>query len=96
MRKSIFLTLLCLLGMGAMQTAQAAYEIYGVLSEDGKTFTILCDEDKTTNKGVTPDDWMAYEWMEKRWNIETVVIDASMVYINRNGILYDAAGNQVQ
>ena len=43
MRKSIFLTLLCLLGIGAMQTAQAAYEIYGVLSEDGKTYVAILD-----------------------------------------------------
>ena len=53
-------------------------EIYGVLSKDGKTFTIRYDGNKTANNGVTPDEWMAYEFAEKRGNVETIDIDWTM------------------
>ncbi|MBP5457801.1 MAG: BspA family leucine-rich repeat surface protein, partial [Paludibacteraceae bacterium] len=54
------------------------HEIYGVLSADGKTFTLRYDEDRVANKGVLPDEWGAYEYMEKRENVETIVFDESM------------------
>jgi len=53
-------------------------EIYGVLSKDGKAFTIRYDGNKTANNGVTPDEWMAYEFAEKRGNVETIYIDWTM------------------
>ena len=66
MKKFFLLLLLCLLGIGSMQTAQAASEIYGVFSDDGKTFTIYYDENKTANGGVTPNDWVEYWYWEQR------------------------------
>jgi len=54
------------------------HEIYGVLSADGKTFTLRYGEDRVANKGVLPDEWGAYEYMEQRENVETIVLDESM------------------
>ena len=54
------------------------HEIYGVLSADGKTFTLRYGEDRVANKGVLPDEWGAYEYMEKREKVETIVLDESM------------------
>ena len=88
MKKSVLFTLLCLLGFGAARTAQAADEIYGVLSADGKTFTIRYDGNKSANKGVTPDDWTAYEYLNNRRDVETIVFDASMDNARPNNLAY--------
>lgn len=54
------------------------HEVYGVLSADGKTFTLRYDEDRVANKGVLPAEWGAYEYIEKREKVETIVLDESM------------------
>ncbi len=63
-------------------------EIYGFLSEDGKTFNIRYDMNKTANNGVTPDEWMAYEFAEKRGNVEVIDIDYTMKYARLTSIAY--------
>lgn len=76
------------MGLAGTVTVQAATEIYGVLSADKKTFTIRYDAYKSANKGVTPDDWGAYEWMENKWNVETLVIDPSMDNVRPTSVAY--------
>ncbi len=76
MKKGIkFLVLLALI---AAQTVKADNEIYGFFSEDGKTFTLNFDEDRTKNNGLTPDEWIGYEYQSNRTKVENVVFDNSM------------------
>ena len=76
MKKGIgFLVLLALM---AAQTVKADNEIYGFFSEDGKTFTLNFDEDRTKNSGLTPDEWIGYEYQSNRTKVEKVVFDKSM------------------
>ncbi len=76
MKKGIgFLVLLSLI---AAQTVKADNEIYGFFSEDGKTFTLNFDEDRTKNSGLTPEEWIGYEYQSNRTKVEKVVFDKSM------------------
>ena len=50
MKNRLLFTLICLLGMGAMQTAKAADEIYAVL--DGTTTTFYYDGKKAERGGA--------------------------------------------
>ncbi|MCR4664364.1 MAG: BspA family leucine-rich repeat surface protein [Paludibacteraceae bacterium] len=69
---------LVLLALMAAQTLKADNEIYGFFSEDGKTFTLNFDENKTKNSGLTPDEWIGYEYQSNRTKVEKVVFDKSM------------------
>ena len=71
MRKSLLLTLLCLIGLEAMQTAKAADEMYAVLSDGGKTMTLFYDGNRGVFGGQT--DWSAW-----KSTVETVNFGLSM------------------
>ena len=72
MRKNLLLTLLCLLGLGTVQTVKAEKEIYGYLMNEGTWLVITYDENKVANHGVTPQEWSTYEWSEQRGKVEIV------------------------
>ena len=72
MRKNLLLTLLCLLGLGTVQTVKAEKEIYGYLMNEGTWLIITYDENKVANHGVTPQEWSTYEWSEQRGKVEIV------------------------
>ncbi len=63
-------------------------DIYGVLSKDGKTFTIRYDGNKSANKGLTPNEWATYEFAEKRGNVVTIDIDPTMDYARPTNLAY--------
>lgn len=72
MRKSLLFILLCLLGMGASQTAKADVMCYGVLGSDGKTMTVYYDGKMSERGGANP---FKSEWRE---NVTKVVFDTSV------------------
>ena len=79
MRKSIFLTFLCLLGLGAMQPAKAANEVYAELNEETGTLTYYYDDQRESRTGTTAvydgkDTWT----VPFRDKATKAVIDASM------------------
>ena len=74
MRKSLLLTLLCLIGLEAMQTVKAAdKEIYAVKSGSGDdvTMTLCFDEKREILGGVT-------NWLDWRNEVTEVYFSASM------------------
>ena len=71
MKKSFFITLLCLLGMGFVQTAKAEKAIYSVLESDGKTMTIYYDDKMAERGGVSPFT----QWKDK---VTKAVFDKSV------------------
>ena len=79
MKKTIFFTLLCLLGFGAAQTAQAANEIYAVL--DGTTTTFYYDSHKEMEMRGGARYWeMSWSSEKSQYlnNTKKVVFDLSM------------------
>ncbi len=72
MKKTFFITLLCLLGMGFVQTAKADDVYYSVLGSDGKTMTVYYDGKMSQRGGTSP---YKTEWREC---VTKVVFDTSV------------------
>ena len=76
MKKSLLVSLLCLIGIGSMQTMKAEAqtpEFYAVFESDGVTMTLYYDEYRTSRGGVT-------EWWNKsiKNDITTVELSVNM------------------
>lgn len=79
MRKSILFTLLCLTGMGAMQTAQAANEVYSEFVEATETLTYYYDGQREARTGTTElYNWNSVPFSGYADKVTKAVVDPSM------------------
>ena len=79
MKKSILMTLLCLMGMGAMQRVDAAdKEVYTEFVEETGTLTYYYDDQREARTGKTLVYTPSISFLEIRDKVTKGVLDASM------------------